>query len=114
MLLTAAAAVLAGPAPDQAPGRSANGAAFDWAAAGGNGAAPAAHPNPGPHANINGAHANGLLNGAAANGNGASETGLVLPVQVRLFWRCMPWDSRGAASPLLSQALNILSGSVSC
>lgn len=89
VLLTAAAAVLAGPAPDQAPGGSANGAAFDWAAAGGNGAASAAHPSPSPNANVNGAHVNGLLNGAVANGHGASEAGLVLPVQVRLLGRCM-------------------------
>ena len=89
MLLTAAAAVLAGPAPDQAPGGSANGAAFDWAAAGGNGTASAAHPSPSPNVNINGAHVDGLLNGAATNGNGASETGLVLPLQVRVFGRCM-------------------------
>ena len=93
MLLTAAAAVLAGPAPDQAPGGSANGAAFDWAAARGNGAAPAAHPTPSPHANVNGAHVAGLLNGVAADGHGASEAGLVLPLQVRFVGRCMALDA---------------------
>ena len=88
VLLTAAAAVLAGPAPDQAwhpkqaHGGSGNGAGFDWAATGGNGAASAANPYP-----SHGAGVNGLLKGAAANGNGASDAGLVLPVQVRLFWR---------------------------
>ena len=88
VLLTAAAAVLAGPAHDQARGGSAGGAAFDWAAAGNNSTASAAHPSSSHGASGNGAHANGMLNGAAANGNGALEAGLVLPVQVRLFWRC--------------------------
>lgn len=100
MLLTAAAAVLAGPAPDQAPGRVANGVAFDWAAAGGNGAAPAAHPSPSPNANVNGAHVNGMLNGAAANGHEASGAGLVLPLQVRFIGRFMAMDALSVSCDL--------------
>ncbi len=74
VLLTAAAAVLAGPVqglsaePDQASGSS----AFDWAAAGGNG-----------HVNGNGAAPGAGGGGAGTSGAADAPPDLVLPVQAR-------------------------------